>query len=571
MRRSARLCHSKKKQDEERKQDANHHQHTNNAVLISHPYLNEKYLQRKFTLSTVQREEDRILLSLMERSNWRSSPLTPSLSMPSSNNGYYERCPLSQRVVALRLTDRDNIFGNTMDRIPGYGVHQAHWPPSLWTMPPSVAVLDRIREMTLYRCTGAVPPTTGKYLTLLEALYLNACSNLDLSTALGSELSKDNGYGSHHHNGNKNAIWKNLKILKVLDCENVTPQTFRWLTGLQTLAFIRWNKHNTNTHNLGNRWIQELAAVDHDQTHDHTLTVPLQLPVRGVRLWFGFQTTLQSLSFRDANLTNEDLQTIFWKILPGFPALEKLSVTRNAEINSFQKAMEIPPGAAPTTAGSMSGLMVSDYVSERAKSSNLKSLEMLHTKISWTMVEVESLVCFLETIGSSVGTLDIFSLWTTPRYNGGPSNPKISNLKDRAQTIEYLLARNATNTCSLLTGGNDLKLKFVSSDDAKDTATSRATTKTNTQPTNANSCRRSPPRALWPLALAKTYARGYSIFNESNGAFSVKTSSSNIPFAIAYDFLRHGSIFSTGQTKSWCKRKREFIPRTVKKRIQYPK
>mmetsp|Transcript_17828 Transcript_17828/g.49371 ORF Transcript_17828/g.49371 Transcript_17828/m.49371 type:complete len:587 (-) Transcript_17828:144-1904(-) len=501
------LDRCKQMQDEVRQRDKNL-PIDSPSKIVDHPYVEELY-KRKFTLSEIKQMEDIVVSSLMERSNWDERV---------SSRPFFERCPLLQRVVAVRLTDRNNIFGDTMERIPGYDGSEFQQRSEEWRLPPEVAVLDRVREMSLYRCTGLVPREVGLYLKKLTALYLNACSRLDLSVATCSLtlVPIPNALG-------------NLKILKVVDCEDVTPRQFALLQSLETLALTRWRLHNHRTLDLGQRWVRELA---------------LPAAKEGLSESFAFQPTLQSLSFRDAHLTTEDLRTIVWKVLPSFPALESLSIARNAGIDSFRAAME-PPDPGPTFAQTMgpNGPLVS---------CNLKSLKLLHTRIIWTKPEVDGLVWFLETIGASVNTLDVFSLYTTPRYNGGPNNPRIVNLKNRAHDIEYLLARNAMNPDTLLRCGGK----------GRDGSTGA-----RVQP------RELPPRGLWPLALTKAYSRWYSTFDDYNGTFTTARAASSrktsMPFAMAYDFLRHGSIFSMGQTESWCKRKRQFLSRRAKKRVQY--
>jgi len=79
------------------------------------------------------------------------------------------------------------------------------------------------------------------------------------------------------------------------------------------------------------------------------------------------------------------------------------------------------------------------------------------------------------------------------------------------------------------------------------------------------------PLSVWPLALSKAMTRrSYRTCNQDSDIRDEDNFRHDTRYDVVYHMLRHGPIFATGQTCRY-KRKREYYPRNVKKRIKFSK
>mmetsp|Transcript_1070 Transcript_1070/g.1219 ORF Transcript_1070/g.1219 Transcript_1070/m.1219 type:complete len:882 (+) Transcript_1070:735-3380(+) len=79
------------------------------------------------------------------------------------------------------------------------------------------------------------------------------------------------------------------------------------------------------------------------------------------------------------------------------------------------------------------------------------------------------------------------------------------------------------------------------------------------------------PLAVWPVALATALTRtSYRTCNQESDVGDEENFRQDTRYDVVYHLLRHGPIFATGQTCRY-KRKREYYPRSVKKRITFSK
>ena len=111
----------------------------------------------------------------------------------------------------------------------------------------------------LFPCFSSV---SNMHNILLNLIFINIIQNIDLSE-LGLSVTtpaKRSAAVKMKFPLKDDHSLRNLKELKITDCEGLTPTKFRNLPQLQYLTLMRWDKSNINTTDLGKRWIAELSS-----------------------------------------------------------------------------------------------------------------------------------------------------------------------------------------------------------------------------------------------------------------------------------------------------------------------
>ena len=199
------------------------------------------------------------------------------------------------------------------------------------------------------------------------------------------------------------------------------------------------------------------------------------------------------------------------------------------------------------------------------------------------VAELDSAIYFLQNICPTIGTFKIFSYDSETTSSGGSSdaddnNVHLSrsrrrillppNLANQIQKIEYLLAMNSTEAFSLTGVGSDFLVNTLGATRITDTSASvmgSAVLPVEIAPSELQQQQRQDlPLSLWPFALAKAFTKCYRTCDQDSDVRDEENYRKEARFNIVYHLLRHGPIFSAGQTCRY-KRKREYYPRRVKK------
>jgi hypothetical protein len=449
------------------------------------------------------------------------------------DNTFYERL---QFILAFRYANRNannnrNNNNNNNNRQHHHVRQQQQQqqlpriiigPRPMWRMTKDIAIMDQLQIIELYRCTGRLPKSMN-YLNHLIRLQLDGCRNIDLSL-LGLGLGLDDccdgggttttttpgssgggGGGGAFDNKttttttttNSNRL-RNLIELKITDCEDLTPIKFQNLSNLKRISLMRWDKSNSNTVNLGNRWINELSlAVTtttetstttptaattslvasssssssmNENNNSNNVTLPMDeqqqqqqqpvvpVPVQALRFKFQFRFSLQFLTFSGSRLTNKDLRNILFCMLYDnkFPNLHTLVINDNPGINSFMEVLQLP---SPYNAVPMPTM-----------ATNLKTIKLSGTRIKVNNEELDSVIYFLEKLYPTVGTMKVFRYGSCKGKDGVVSfrenSPSITHIhnkrmillpsdqRKRINKIEYLLSMNSINAFSMTGGGS---------------------------------------------------------------------------------------------------------------------
>jgi hypothetical protein len=670
-------------------------------VLLSHPYMEINYPKRIPTIEQIQRMEDSVLLKLIDRSKWRSYPSGPQQCYEKSNidfdfdfpftnanananlppkgsgsrithlkiidNTFYERLQL---ILAFR--DAAAQANNANARINHVQLPRIVGPRPLWRMTKDIAIMDRLKVIELYRCTGQLPKSMN-YLNRLTRLQLDGCRDIDLSllglAGCGTHTTPSGGGSTFDTtttsacSNNSNMLLRNLIELKITDCENLTPIKFQNLSNLKRITLMRWDKSNNNTINLGKRWINELSLANVTTTEASTTTaslvalmngnnnnnVPLpsdeqQQPVLPVpvqalpmKIKFQFRYSLQYLTFSGSRLTNKDLKNILFDMLYDnkFPNLDTLVINDNPEINSFKEVLQLQQQQHNAAAAAAAAAPTSSTMTKRT---NLKTLKLSGTRIKVNNEELDSVIYFLDKLYPTIGIMKVFSYDSCKGKDGVVSfrenglaithihNKRMiflpSDQRKKINKIEYLLSMNSTNAFSMTggrgrgRGGGGTRNTTIPGDYIVPIAAAAAAAATTTDSTENEDGRHSfgsseevgasasasvsasvsasasasasttdhhhggggvlrqrqttIPLSVYPLALSKSFRKSYRTCNQDSDIRDEDTFRKEIRYDIVYHLLRNGPIFASGQTVRY-KRKREYYPRGVKKRIKFTK
>ncbi|OEU10388.1 hypothetical protein FRACYDRAFT_247442 [Fragilariopsis cylindrus CCMP1102] len=351
-------------------------------VVLHHPYMELNYPGKIPTMEEIQTMEDGVLLKLIGLSKWRSyqtgqqhcyeKSQTNTIINPAGDGDGDGSSISSRRITHLKIID--NSFHGRLELLLAFRDAAAAaanngnnannnrrilGPTPIWSMTKDIAIMDQLQIIELYRCTGTLPKSMN-HLNCLVRLQLDGCPNIDLSL-LGLGL----GLGG---NTNNNRL-QNLMELKITDCDDLTPKKFRNLSNLKRISLMRWDRSNTNTVDLGHRWIDELSLASVVPTTTTTTT-------------FQFRLSLQCLTFTGSRLTNKDLYNILFKMGSGskFPNLHTLIINDNPEINSFMDVLQVRT-TMPT---------------------NLKTIKLSGTSIKVNNEELDSVIYFLEKLYPTV-------------------------------------------------------------------------------------------------------------------------------------------------------------------------